>query len=142
MASCEGHARAGLIVAAARALVGVRFRRQGRGPDGLDCVGLVVAAARGAGIGVSVPDWLPYRGLGAAEVEALFRTGGCAEIGVAAARAGDVMLRWAAVRQPHLAVRTERGIVEAHGGVGRTVERHLDATEEWQAAWRLPEGDM
>lgn len=44
------------IAAAARALVGVPFRLQGRDPAlGLDCVGLVGAAMRAAGYAPMMP---------------------------------------------------------------------------------------
>ena len=139
MANCDGHPRADLIVAGARGWVGTRFRRQGRGSEGLDCVGLVAAAAAGAGIRLCVPGWLPYRGLRPDEVTSLFCTAGCVEIDEGAA-AGDILLRWAAARQPHLAIRTPGGLIEAHAGMGRIVERHLDAAEAWHSVWRLPEG--
>ena len=139
MATIDAHPRAGQIVAAARRYLGAPFRRQGRDGEGMDCAGLVVAAANGAGMAIAAPDWLPYRGAGSAEVETLFRACGCIPLDVAKARRGDVLLQWAAARQPHLALRTEKGVIEAHAGIGRVVERNLDAGERWDCAWRFPE---
>jgi cell wall-associated NlpC family hydrolase len=47
-----------LIVAAARSMLGVRWRHLGRSRDGIDCIGLVLHAAREAGI--DLPDPAPY----------------------------------------------------------------------------------
>ena len=47
------------FVAAARSYLGVRWLHQGRNRLGVDCVGLIIAAARD--IGVEVPDMRGYR---------------------------------------------------------------------------------
>jgi lipoprotein Spr len=103
----------------ARALVGTRFRLQGRGEHGLDCIGLVIAAF----------------GLDAREFRRDYRLHGQhpreLETGLAAyfrrvaphgARAGDVMLMAVDEQQLHLGVKTELGFVHAHAGIGRVVE--------------------
>ncbi|MEM6832526.1 MAG: NlpC/P60 family protein [Pseudomonadota bacterium] len=47
----DANTRSALMIAAARACLGTRFRHQGRQRrHGLDCLGLVVVAARAAGI--------------------------------------------------------------------------------------------
>lgn len=46
------------VLAAARALVGTPWRHLGRSPAGIDCIGLVLLAGRGAGI--TLPDPAPY----------------------------------------------------------------------------------
>lgn len=138
MASCERNRAGRAIAEAARTFVGVRFRRQGRDMRGLDCVGLVVAAAEKAGIAILVPQELPYRGLCVEATVALFRSAACQPVACGRAVEGDVLLRWAAERQPHVAVRSSFGVIEAHAGIGRVIERNLDGDEIWHAVWRLP----
>lgn len=110
--------------ASARALVGTRFRAQGRGSEGLDCVGLALATygiARG-----SVRRDYALRGAYRAELEAelgrFFRR-------VRAARCGDLMLCAPAADQLHLAVKTDAGFVHAHAGLRRVVE--TPGAPEW-----------
>lgn len=50
------------FVAAARSYLGVPYRHQGRNRVGMDCVGLVVCAARD--VGYDVPDMIGYRRAG------------------------------------------------------------------------------
>ena len=103
----------------ARALVGTRFRPQGRGEHGLDCVGLVLST-----FGIRASDVrrnYRLRGDHREEIEremARFfrRTAG------APARPGDLMLLQVSSDQLHLAVRTAAGFVHAHAGIGRVVE--------------------
>lgn len=105
----------------ALALVGTRFRPQGRDPAlGLDCVGLIAAVFQIPP--ESVPRDYQLRGDRRAEiVDAMSRyfrrvsPGNC--------RAGDVLLLDIAGRQSHLAIQTHSGIVHADAGIGRTVER-------------------
>src|SRR5438309_3504468 len=103
----------------ARALVGVRFRPQGRSGDGLDCVGVIIrtfdmdadAARRNYRL----------RGDHRAELEAgllsEFRRVARTQL-----RLGDVMLMRVADDQLHLGVRTRGGFVHAHAGLGVVVE--------------------
>jgi lipoprotein Spr len=105
--------------ARAQALVGTRFRPQGRGMSGFDCVGVVLAtfevppsAVRGN-----------YRMRGdhlcdvRQALELRFR-----RVSPKLLRPGDVMLLQAGDDQVHLAVRTEAGFVHAHAGLRRVVE--------------------
>jgi len=101
----------------ARALVGTRFRPQGRGSEGLDCIGLALAT-----YGIrpeKVRRDYRLRGDHLAELEANladhFRK-------VRGARSGDVVLMQIAADQTHLGVRTDAGFVHAHAGIGRVVE--------------------
>ena len=106
-------------VARARALVGTRFRPQGRSDAGLDCVGLMVAAY------ALPPGAVPgdYRLAGAhgaailAGATRYFR-----RVARSQARPGDALLFLIDGRQSHLAVKTERGFVHAHAGLRRVVE--------------------
>ena len=114
--------------ARAMALVGTRFRAQGRGPDGLDCVGLVIATF---GIPVdSAPRNYRLRG------DHLARARQCLDphfrrVPVSQLRPGDVFLLKLGV-QLHLAVRTAQGFVHAHANIRRVVE--TPGMPEWPIA--------
>lgn len=103
----------------ARALVGTRFRPQGRGCEGLDCVGVVLST-----FGID-PDAgrRNYRLCGDHRHEleqalaAQFRRVPSRQL-----RSGDAMLMRIADEQLHLGVRTPDGFVHAHAGIGRVVE--------------------
>ena len=103
----------------ARALVGTRFRPQGRGENELDCVGVVLMTFGIAADAVRSD----YRLRGDHERELkstlskLFRPVPKTQL-----RAGDVMLIKVAKEQLHLAVRTDLGFVHAHARIGRVVE--------------------
>jgi hypothetical protein len=103
------------VEAAARALVGVRFRLHGRDAvHGLDCVGLVALAT-----GRDAPTGYGWRsgdeGRVAALLDAVF------------ARCGDqpgaVLLMQAGPGQLHLAIRVGDGIVHADAGLRRVAWR-------------------
>ena len=103
----------------AQALLGTRFRPQGRGEGGLDCVGVVLAT-----FGIrehAVRRNYQLRGDHLREVRVAlgehFRRVPRTQL-----RSGDVMLLAARERQVHLAVRTDAGFVHAHAGVRRVVE--------------------
>lgn len=105
--------------ARARALVGTRFRPQGRGSGGLDCLGLVLAV-------YDLPTNCVrrnyrLRGDHIEEVRAglasHFRS-----IGRDGAGAGDLMLLRPGAGHVHFAVLTGRGFVHADAGIGRVVE--------------------
>lgn len=106
--------------ARARALVGTRFRAQGRDPrHGLDCLGLVIAAHRLPS--QQMPN--DYRLRGAhrdallAGADRWFR-----RVAATAMRGGDVLLLDAGPGQSHLAVVTSDGIIHADARIGRVVE--------------------
>lgn len=138
MLSSERHPRADRLEAAARSLVGVRFRPQGRTREGCDCLGLVLQVAQTAGLRIDVAS-LPLRGLGVAEGMSLLHEVGCRPVDAAAA--GDVLLGAPATLQLHLAVQVQGGIVEADAGLRRVVLRPQRADERWHSIWRLPIGD-
>lgn len=103
----------------ARALVGTRFRPQGRAADGLDCVGVVLAAFRLDPRAVRKDYEL--RGEDPVELDAAllkhFRRLPARQLAP-----GDVMLMTVAAGQLHLGVRTSDGFVHAHAGLRRVVE--------------------
>jgi len=125
------------IVAAVRGCVGTRFRAQGRTPGlGLDCVGVVLVAARAAGLGRIAPAAYALGGDNEPGVEPALAAYGCREVAVP--MNGDVLVVAPAARQRHLAVVTPAGIVHAHAGLGHVVEGPLDPGWIIIGAWRLP----
>ncbi|OZA91045.1 NlpC/P60 family protein [Altererythrobacter sp. H2] len=110
------------IAAAARALVGAPFRLHGRDPaTGLDCVGLVAAAFRDAGITAHPP--VGYR-LRNRDITAHLAM--AARIGLFSVtgehRPGDVVLAVPGPWQHHLLVAADcRTFIHAHAGLGRVV---------------------
>lgn len=124
-------------IAAARAGLGTRFRPQGRQVGlGLDCVGVALLAAAGAGVRLGpVP---PYA-LGSNNEHLLAET--LRALGlrrVRRAKPGDVVEYALGPGHRHLALLTDRGILHAHAGLGRVVEG--PAPPEWTvvACWALP----
>lgn len=117
----------------ARALVGTRFRPQGRCEHGLDCVGVVLATFQIDGRAVRANYSL--RGEHRREVE-----GGLREhfrrVPVRRSRPGDVLVMSAGSQQIHLGIRTTVGFVHAHAGIRRVVE--TPGMPEWPvvAAYR------
>lgn len=105
--------------ARAQALVGTRFRAQGRGEGGLDCVGVVLATFEIPSDAVRSN----YR-LSGDHLRELGDTIGThfRRVPKTQVRAGDVMLLQAGDEQLHLAVRTTKGFVHAHAGIRRVVE--------------------
>jgi murein DD-endopeptidase / murein LD-carboxypeptidase len=133
---CLSARRAGAIVAA-RAGLGTRFRVQGRLVGvGLDCVGVALLAAEGAGVHLGpVP---PYA-LGGDHAELLAAT--LRQLGlrrVRRSRPADLVEYALAPGHRHLALITDRGILHAHAGLGRVVEGPVP--DDWPVAaiWALP----
>lgn len=129
------------VVAAARALVGTRFRWQGReAATGLDCVGLVALALAGAGHRLAeqaAATGYRMRGGSVAGWEARLRAAGLERAGEA--RPGDVVLVRAGVAQFHLMIATGEGHVHAHAGLRRVVD--MPGPSPWPevSRWALPE---
>ena len=108
------------IVRRARALVGTRFRPQGRDPVmGLDCVGLIVSAFTLPGDGIRRDYRLrgPHGGELKAELRRHFR-----RISAGAMRGGDVMLCAVAADPMHLAIECGGSFVHADARLRKIVE--------------------
>lgn len=103
-----------VVVEAARAAVGARFRLHGREPaTGLDCVGLAAwATGLPAPTGYALRGGEPGRVMGALDA-AMARGDG----------PGAVLLMRTGPGQLHLGIRTEAGFVHADAGLRRVVER-------------------
>ena len=120
------------IVGRARARLGVRFRPQGRGPLGLDCVGLV-AAAIGAN---EVPYQYASRQGSLAEVEAELHRAGLNR--AAAMAPGAVLVMNAGPGQLHLGIWTGASLIHADARLRRIVERPGKPPWRVLGIWRFP----
>ena len=106
------------IVARARALIGTRFRPQGRSREtGLDCIGLVAAAIAAE----RVRSDCPLRGGSTDEIEAELARAGMRRIDQA--DTGCVLVMRSGPEQLHLGIWTGTALVHADAAVRRIVER-------------------
>jgi lipoprotein Spr len=125
------------IVARARALVGVRFRPQGRSAGlGLDCIGLAAMATERPLAGV--PRDYRLRSSDAATLEAGLRSAGLVPVAPDEAAGGDLLVVQAGPAQLHVIVLTGAGFVHADAGLRRVVE--VPGAVPWPAlsGWRVP----
>lgn len=136
MKMAESRDRGEAVAAAACAKEGWPFRPQGRGREGLDCLGLVLVASAAAGARLEVPA-LPMLGHGRLDVFSRMRELGLREVELAVALPGDILLAFPATRQAHLGIRTAEGVVEANARVRRVVVRPWQDGAGWHSAWRL-----
>lgn len=118
----------------ARALLGARFRAQGREPKtGLDCVGLLIVAFRLESEQIR----RDYRLRGDHRRELVgallqhFR-----RVSRRSRRPGDVLLMEVGPGQLHLAIQTPAGFVHADAGLGRVVETPGEPRWRLLAAFR------
>lgn len=118
-----------LFAQAARSYLGTPFRHMGRTPRiGLDCVGVVVCAAREAG--APLDDFLGYGFPAAPGTLAAAARDRLDAIEVETAGAGDIaMFRSAGESPAHLCVMDGRLLIHACAHTGRVVEH------PWSRAW-------
>lgn len=118
----------------ARALLGARFRAQGRDPAlGLDCVGLVLAA-HGLPADVARRDYRlrgDHRREIMSVIEDRFR-----RVPISQRKAGDVLLLEVARDQLHLAIASIAGFVHADARLGRVIETPDDPAWPILAVYR------
>jgi cell wall-associated NlpC family hydrolase len=123
-----------LVAARALALVGARFRLQGRtARGGFDCVGLVAAALGQADVR---SDYALRGGSLEQLVLELERAG---LVPVATPATGDVAVMRTGPAQLHLGVLTARGLVHADAGLRRVVMRPGPAPWPILQLWRVSE---
>jgi cell wall-associated NlpC family hydrolase len=129
------------LARAARGYLGVPWRHRGRDRNGLDCLGLVVLAARGAGLAVAEPAEPYARGARGPELlEAL--AAHCARVPLPDAAEGDVLAFADGAHVAHLGVRTtlhgRPGVLHAHVRRRRVVEEQLIGAlaDGLRSAWR------
>lgn len=123
--------------AAARRMVGVRFRPQGFDvTSGVDCVGLVWAAHAAVGRRLVRPRDYPMRGWSRERIAEALTASGFALV-EDAPRAGDVALIALAAGQFHLGLMGQTSFVHAHAGLRRVVETPVDEGLSDAVFWRL-----
>lgn len=125
------------VVAAARGLLGVPFRHQGRSREGVDCGGVAIMIAHE--LGLSAFDISGYRrlpaGVGGETIESVCRRE-MRVVDPAQAAAGDVALFLFGRRPRHLAVIGDYyagglSLIHAYEPAGRVTENRFDA--DWRA---------
>jgi cell wall-associated NlpC family hydrolase len=128
------------VWAAAEALIGVRFRLQGRdAATGLDCVGVIVAAYAAVGVRLAALDDYALRGVSLARAEAAI-----AQTGLRRTRGrivtGDVGLFALPARQLHLALLAPGKIIHADAGMRRVALAPANRLPAAASRWRWVEG--
>ena len=122
------------VAAAARALVGVRFRPQGRSAEtGLDCIGVAMLAWDLRAHAARDDYNLRTRGFKMLEREL---TTIAAAIAPEAAGVGDLLVVDAGGGQPHMLILTPGGFVHAEARTRRVVEVPGAETFPIRSAWR------
>lgn len=126
------------IAARACALVGARFRPQGRDPEqGLDCVG---TAALAAGIPAErVPRDYALRGQTLVQIEHQLCDFGCRPVTGQVLKLGDVVVCQPGPAQFHMVIITPFGFVHADAALRRVVQRPYPIPWTAVGAWRLAE---
>ncbi len=130
------------LAAAARAYLGVPWRHLGRTRQGLDCIGLLLLAARDCGLTVNDPGAYAVGHRGPALAEAL-RTR-LVRVPLGAARDGDVLTFRDGLHVAHVGLRStlhgRPAVIHAHTGRGRVMEEALafQLADDLRAAYRVP----
>jgi cell wall-associated NlpC family hydrolase len=130
-------ARGAALIVAARGWLGTPWRHQGRGPEGVDCIGLVVLAA--AAVGVALADRRDYRAEPlAGELRAELERQLCP---AADLWPGVVLLLRLGPHAAHVGIWTGATLVHAYKPRGGVIEHALG---HWRrravAAYGLPAG--
>lgn len=117
------------VIKEARTWVGTPFKHQGRVKGvGADCVGIIIGVTRD--LGLSNFDTKNYSRYPDIQMMGSLLREHLEEIPVENAQPGDVL--WIKVKgsPQHLAMKTDKGIIHAHMGVGKCVEVILDKATE------------
>ena len=130
------------LAAAARGLVGSRFRLHGRDPaTGLDCIGVLAVAMARAGCVVELPRDYALRNRTLPDLRALATRAGFVPAS-GPCRAGDVLMLRVSSCQFHLAISVEReAFVHAHAGLRQVVISPGPFAWPIVQHWRLAQQD-
>ncbi len=127
------------LAAAAQALIGTRFRLNGRDPEtGLDCLGVLACALARIGHTAALPRTYSLRCRGDGNAPNIAQAAGLS-IATGPIAPGDVLLVRCSPLQLHVLVAlAPEHFVHAHAGLRRVVAGPRDP--EWPIAghWRLP----
>lgn len=113
------------VVQEARTWIGTPFQHQGRVKGvGSDCVGIIIGVMRD--LGISDFDTKNYSRYPNVQMMGRLLREQLEEIKIDEAGPGDVL--WIKVKgsPQHLAMKTDKGILHAHMGIGKCVEVDLD----------------
>ena len=129
------------IAARACAVVGTRFRPQGRtAREGVDCVGVAAFACDIPS--ERVPRNYALRGEALEEIERQLRDLGCRRVEGHVLELGDIALCRPGPAQYHMVIITPFGFVHADAGLRRVVERPYPIPWTLLSAWRLAEEEF
>ena len=109
------------LIVAARAYLGVPFVHQGRTRHGLDCIGLLVCAARDAGARIEDRADYPRDPNGRLPIE-LDRQFDAVDARIP----GDILLMRFAGEPQHIALYTGATLIHSYASIRRVVEHRLD----------------
>jgi hypothetical protein len=129
------------VVARGRALIGVRFRAQGRSVEhGLDCIGVARMAS-----GTSETGGRRHYCLRASDPEIAngeFEACGFLRLAPCEAEAGDLLLVRPGPDRLHVVILTDLGYLHADAGLRRVVE--VPGAVPWPvlSAWRYPDDGL
>lgn len=121
------------VIAAARTFLGTPFHHQGRAKGaGVDCIGLIVEAARGAGIELRDRIDYPRQPIPAELIADL--DANLDRVEPLKHKAGDVLVFWIVdeFAPQHVALATDAGMIHAWSGGMRRVQEH-GITQGWRA---------
>jgi cell wall-associated NlpC family hydrolase len=124
-----------LVAERARSLVGIAYRPKGRGPEGLDCVG--VAALALALPAAAVPQAYDRRRTAAGVETAFLRASGLEIDETDRIEPGDLLVFAPGLGQLHLGIATAGAFVHADLGLRRVVERPFPPPWPIAGVWRL-----
>ena len=124
--------------AAGEALVGVRFRLQGRdAATGLDCVGVIVAAYAAVGVRLDAVDDYALRGFAVERAEAGLAAAGLVPVG-GGVEPGDIGLFALPARQVHLALLAPGWLIHADAALRRVAAAPASRLPDPVSRWRGP----
>lgn len=127
------------VAQAALDLVGCRFRLHGRDPaSGLDCLGVVAAALKGAGYPAHLPDDYALKNRDATRAVAV-----ASALGLIATnrsyRAGDILMLHVGPEQYHFTLcAAPHGFVHAHAGLRKVVLSPTLPDGSLVGHWHMP----